>query len=130
MISPTHWQAYYIQHKGIRCPVCHSPTVTGGFVAVDEAAAVQGVDCDECGSNWEDHYTLKEVKNLCVGIPQWLPDDVVVWTDPQNPDTPQLATVIEANDSALPNPSVRAKLQDGREISGEPAEFKLWERHV
>lgn len=125
-----HWQAYYIRHLGVRCPVCHSDNITGGHVSVDAATASQSVTCDNCDSSWDDHYKLVEVTNLCVGIPQWGPGDVVVWTDPLQPHVPQLGKVLEANDSALPNPIVHVRLNDGRKISGRPTEFKLWEEHV
>ena len=48
----------------VSCPVCGSAEVTGGFVEVLDNAAWQSVDCDDCGSSWEDVYTLSGRENV------------------------------------------------------------------
>ena len=69
----------------VSCPVCGSTEVTGGFVEVLDNAAWQSVDCDDCGSSWEDVYTLTGRENVrrgdrveiatarqSVGVSDWL----------------------------------------------------------
>ena len=48
----------------VSCPVCGSVEVTGGFVEVLDDTAWQTVDCDDCGSSWEDVFTLSGQENV------------------------------------------------------------------
>lgn len=59
--------AGYVLGRGTRCPVCRSENIEGGSVEVDAGAATQEVYCVDCGSEWEDVYSLIGYQNLGVG---------------------------------------------------------------
>lgn len=71
--------------NNVVCPVCGSVDVSGGFVEVLDDTAWQSVDCDDCGSSWDDVYTLTGRENVrrgdrveiatarqSVGVSDWL----------------------------------------------------------
>lgn len=51
-------EARYIRHSGVRCPCCHSDSLTGSEWNSDGGIATQDVGCDECNAQWQDVYTL------------------------------------------------------------------------
>ena len=48
----------YIAERGVCCPFCHSSSISGKAVDIDNGIASQEIDCDDCGENWTDLYTL------------------------------------------------------------------------
>lgn len=52
---------WYLEHKGVKCPKCHSDDIEGRETIVEAGEAHQGVSCHECGYRWEDVYQLVDV---------------------------------------------------------------------
>jgi transposase-like protein len=48
----------YIVNGGIRCPFCNSGTISGEGFYTDNGNAWQKVECQDCGKEWKDLYTL------------------------------------------------------------------------
>jgi len=63
MVLTPEQKKYYIEHRGRRCPVCHTYEISAkpdseGF----EGGIAEDVSCDECGAQWTDIYTLTGVE--------------------------------------------------------------------
>lgn len=52
---------WYLDHKGVKCPKCHSSDIEGQEVTVEAGEAYQDVSCSECGYRWQDVYQLVDV---------------------------------------------------------------------
>jgi len=50
--------ARYLEHRGVRCPYCHSVQLEGDGIDLDEGGAYQPVRCLDCGRSWTDCYRL------------------------------------------------------------------------
>jgi transposase-like protein len=49
----------YADHDGVTCPACGASALsTNGNVQVTGGGASQSIECDHCGSTWEDTYKL------------------------------------------------------------------------
>jgi len=53
--------------KPCTCVVCGYDMIEGDEVDIQDGLAVQEVGCPECGSEWEDIYTLSRFNNLRIG---------------------------------------------------------------
>lgn len=51
----------------IRCPVCRSEDTEGKLMEIDADYAIREMYCHDCGSWWEDNYTLTGYSNLKPG---------------------------------------------------------------
>jgi hypothetical protein len=54
----------YIRQGGTRCPFCGSDEIEGSSVEVDGGSAWQEVACNNCDSQWQDVYLLREINDL------------------------------------------------------------------
>lgn len=52
----------YLKHRGVKCPNCGSPDITGESIEVDAGGATQEISCNECPAQWQDVYTLTGVE--------------------------------------------------------------------
>ena len=53
-------------YLGEECPNCGSRDIEGGPIDVEGTGAVQEMKCLDCGSSWEDVYSLDKYVNLKV----------------------------------------------------------------
>jgi formate dehydrogenase maturation protein FdhE len=51
----------YVNEGGMRCPVCGSEEIEGGFVTTGGGEASQGMRCLRCDTRWTDIYRLDHV---------------------------------------------------------------------
>jgi hypothetical protein len=51
----------YLEEGGMRCPVCGSEEIEGGFVRTGGGEGSQGMRCLECDARWTDIYRLDHV---------------------------------------------------------------------
>jgi len=54
----------YLESGGNICPYCGSDDLNTGNVQTDSGIAWQDVECDGCGSEWRDLYTLTGVEEV------------------------------------------------------------------
>jgi len=54
----------YVSHGGNNCPHCNSTDIEGGSFETDDFGAWRKVECNECGSTWEDIYNLVKFDNF------------------------------------------------------------------
>jgi len=54
----------YVGKLGLRCPHCHSDSISGGEVNIDAGTATQEVTCDDCDAEWLDVYNLTGYADL------------------------------------------------------------------
>ncbi len=55
-------KADYLKLYGCRCPVCKSADISAGQIEVDGPSAWSDVKCEQCGSQWQDVYTLTDIE--------------------------------------------------------------------
>ncbi len=55
---------YYLEHRGVRCPFCHSQDIEGASVKIDAGSASQDITClnKSCGRYWTDIYRLVDIE--------------------------------------------------------------------
>ena len=51
----------YIEKGGNSCPHCSSGDITGGYIEADNHIAWRNVECEECGENWREEFTMTNV---------------------------------------------------------------------
>lgn len=62
MLSPEQ-KKYYLEHKGVRCPYCHSNNITtNNPIDADADYAWQEAECEDCGESWKDIYKLIDME--------------------------------------------------------------------
>ena len=44
-----------------RCPTCDSDNLEGSSITIEDTAAIQGVFCMECGSEWDEVYAASYI---------------------------------------------------------------------
>lgn len=54
----------YMAKNGTVCPECQSKKLDAGQIEVDGKTAWCPVECLDCGSTWEDVYTLSGIQKL------------------------------------------------------------------
>jgi hypothetical protein len=54
----------YLESCGNICPYCGGDDLNTGNIQTDSGSAWQDVDCENCGSEWRDLYTLTEVEEI------------------------------------------------------------------
>ena len=54
----------YIENRGASCLYCGSHSLTGGPFTAEGGEAWQVIFCEECGSEWQDVYTLVQVVDM------------------------------------------------------------------
>ena len=52
----------YIKGGGIKCPLCRSVDIEGGFVQTDTSLAWQRMQCNKCEARWRDIYRLIDIE--------------------------------------------------------------------
>jgi hypothetical protein len=58
----------YLEHRGLRCPVCESSQIDGQGIEFDsEDIATEEVICLKCGSGWTDTYAITNVELTNIG---------------------------------------------------------------
>lgn len=52
----------YINRSYGNCPRCQSGNIEGGSMDLDCNCVIQQIWCNSCGLNWEDNYTLDNIR--------------------------------------------------------------------
>ena len=53
---------WYLDHKGVRCPFCHSDDIQCSTIGADGNTAKAFVSCDSCNKHWTDVYELVDIE--------------------------------------------------------------------
>ena len=64
VICDTQMPAYkkkYLEKSGSLCPFCESKNITSGRIEADGPVAWAEVECEECGSSWQDVWALVDM---------------------------------------------------------------------
>ena len=51
----------YMKSSGAHCPFCESTNITSGPIQADGSVAWAEVECEDCGSVWQDVWTLTDI---------------------------------------------------------------------
>lgn len=54
----------YVADGGTKCPFCGSEEISGGGMQTDVGRAWQNMECEDCGSTWNDTYRLTGIEEL------------------------------------------------------------------
>lgn len=57
-------KAYYLKHKGLRCPYCESRNLRTSETDTQDEAIYRNVKCADCLQEWTDEYTLTGVTGM------------------------------------------------------------------
>jgi hypothetical protein len=57
----------YLKRKGVRCLICGGDSTISSYADTDRNYCTFDVECEECGSTWQDVYILQDAKNITVG---------------------------------------------------------------
>ena len=60
----------YLANRGVICPVCESAAIEADSYNCGDDVVRQGVSCHECGSEWEDHFTLTNLTLTHRAVPE------------------------------------------------------------
>jgi len=52
----------YMKNGGNICPYCNSSDISGGKFNADNNSAWRSVECNICGKEWDDIYTLVDIE--------------------------------------------------------------------
>lgn len=53
----------YLQHKGVRCPICNSPDLSPGKLHSNAEPSCD-ISCDICGSTFTEVYILDRIEDI------------------------------------------------------------------
>ena len=51
----------YLKSSGAHCPFCQSGDITSGPIQADGPVAWAEVQCEDCGSGWQDVWALTDI---------------------------------------------------------------------
>jgi Zn ribbon nucleic-acid-binding protein len=57
----------YLAYRANVCPVCRSTDICGNSVEADGDNGISSVECNFCGSTWEDTWVVTGYQNLVKG---------------------------------------------------------------
>jgi hypothetical protein len=120
-------EQYYLQHKGIRCPFCHSDELDGGSVTTNEGGAEQSISCLNCDSEWTDRYTLTGIDDIENLNTKFKVGDRVVWRDLDRDIASGPGKIVKIADDAFDVDTftiITVALDSGSEAEVLPAELR------